>query len=114
MRPIVWSIEAHRDNLEILRYIAENNLLAAEQIVDAIEDAGNKLGAFATGRPGRVSGTYEKSLDRYPYIIAYELRQLAGRDSVVILRVIHTSRDVAGRGMARKSIKRVFTLLAFW
>ena len=93
MRPVVWSIEAHRDNLEILRHIAEDNPLAAEQIVDVIEDAGNKLGAFATGRPGRVSGTYEKSLARYPYIIAYELRQVVGRDSVVILRIIHTSRD---------------------
>ncbi|PKA42743.1 type II toxin-antitoxin system RelE/ParE family toxin (plasmid) [Rhizobium sullae] len=93
MRPVVWSIEAHRDNLEILRYIAEDNPLAAERVVDAIEDAGNKLGEFATGRPGRVSGTYEKCLARHPYIIAYELRQVAGRDSAVILRVIHTSRD---------------------
>ena len=93
MRPVVWSLEAHRDNLEILRYIAEDNPLAAERVVDAIEEAGNKLGEFATGRPGRVSGTYEKSLARYPYIIAYELRQVTGRDSVVIVRVIHTSRD---------------------
>ncbi|TCU14022.1 type II toxin-antitoxin system RelE/ParE family toxin [Rhizobium sullae] len=93
MRPVVWSIEAHRDNLEILRDIAEDNPLAAERVVDAIEDAGNKLGEFATGRPGRVSGTYEKCLALHPYIIAYELRQVAGRDSVVILRVIHTSRD---------------------
>ncbi len=59
MRPVVWSIEAQRDNLEILRYIAEDNPFAAERVVDAIEDAGNKLGEFATGRPGRVSGTYE-------------------------------------------------------
>ena len=57
MRPVVWSIEAQRDNLEILRYIAEDNPFAAERVVDAIEDAGNKLGEFATGRPGRVSGT---------------------------------------------------------
>ena len=53
MRPVVWSIEAQRDNLEILRYIAEDNPFAAERVVDAIEDAGNKLGEFATGRPGR-------------------------------------------------------------
>jgi len=48
---------------------------------------------MATGRPGRVSGTYEKSVTRPPYIIAYELRDLAGRESVVIVRVIHTSLD---------------------
>ncbi|MPR64333.1 type II toxin-antitoxin system RelE/ParE family toxin [Ochrobactrum intermedium] len=93
MKPVVWSIEAHRDNLEILRYIAEDNPLAAERVVDAIEDAGNKLGEFATGRPGRVSGTYEKSVPRLPYIIAYELRPIAGRESVVIVRVVHASRD---------------------
>ena len=93
MRPVVWSIEAQRDNLEILRHIAEDDPFAAERVVDAIEDAGNKLGEMATGRPGRVSGTYEKSLVRPPYIIAYELRNVAGRESVVIVRVIHTSLD---------------------
>ena len=93
MRPVVWSIEAQRDNLEILRYIAEDNPFAAERVVDAIEEAGNKLGEFATGRPGRVSGTYEKSLARHPYIIAYELTSLGGQEVVAILRVIHTSRD---------------------
>nr|WP_312884402.1 type II toxin-antitoxin system RelE/ParE family toxin [Rhizobium laguerreae] len=56
-------------------------------------DAGKKLGEFATGRPGRITGTYEKSLTRLPYIISYELRSIAGRESVVILRVIHTARD---------------------
>ena len=93
MRPVVWSIEAQRDNLEILRYIADDNPFAAERVVDAIEDAGNKLGEMATGRPGRVGGSYEKSLARLPYIIAYELRDMEGRESVVIVRVIHTSRD---------------------
>lgn len=93
MRPVVWSIEAQRDNLKILRHIAKDNPFSAERVVDAIEDAGNKLGEFATGRPGRVSGTYEKSLARHPYIIAYELRDVVGHESVVIVHVIHTARD---------------------
>ncbi|MEI1250542.1 type II toxin-antitoxin system RelE/ParE family toxin [Rhizobium aouanii] len=93
MRPVLWSKEAHQDNLEILRYIAKDNPDAAERVVDAIEDSGKKLGDFATGRPGRITGTYEKSLTRLPYIISYELRSIAGRESVVILRVIHTARD---------------------
>lgn len=93
MRPVLWSKQAHQDNLEILRYIATDSPDAAERVVDAIEDAGKKLGEFATGRPGRVIGTYEKSLTRLPYIISYELRSIAGRESVVILRVIHTARD---------------------
>ncbi|WP_313903308.1 type II toxin-antitoxin system RelE/ParE family toxin [Rhizobium laguerreae] len=73
--------------------MAKDNPDAAERVVDAIEDAGKKLGEFATGRPGRTTGTYEKSLTRLPYIISYELRSIAGRESVVILRVIHTARD---------------------
>ena len=93
MRPVVWSAEAHQDSLGILRHIADDNPFAAERVVDAIEEAGNKLGAFATGRPGRVSGSYEKSLAPLPYIISYELRLIAGRECVVILRVIHTARE---------------------
>ncbi|MGO8152664.1 type II toxin-antitoxin system RelE/ParE family toxin [Rhizobium leguminosarum] len=93
MRPVLWSKQAHQDNLETLRYIAKDNPDAAERVVDAIEDAGKKLGEFATGRPGRITGTYEKSLTRLPYIISYELRSIAGRESVVISRVIHTARD---------------------
>jgi len=93
MRPVFWSIAAQQDNLEILRYLAEDSPLAAERVVDAIANAGNNLGERATGRPGRVIGTYEKSLARFPYIIAYQLRDVAGRESVVIVRVIHTSRN---------------------
>jgi plasmid stabilization system protein ParE len=79
--------------MEVLRYIANDNPDAAEKVIDAIEQAGTRLGEFLTGRPGRVAGTYEKSLDRLPYVIAYELRLIATRETVVILRVIHTSRE---------------------
>lgn len=89
MRRVVWSVDAHRDYLDILRYIADDNPDAAERVVDAIEDAGNRLGEFATGRPGRVTGTYEKVVTGLPYIIAYALTD----EAVVIVRVIHTARD---------------------
>jgi toxin ParE1/3/4 len=93
MKPVVWSAEARRDYLDILQYIAVDNPFAAEKVVAAIEKAGSDLGRIATGRPGRVTGTYEKSVTRLPYIIAYALMPRAGRESVIILRVIHTSRD---------------------
>ncbi|AYD02450.1 type II toxin-antitoxin system RelE/ParE family toxin [Neorhizobium sp. NCHU2750] len=101
MRAVVWSADAHRDMLEILRHIAEDNPDAAERVVDALEAAGRRLGEFLTGRPGRVAGTYEKSLDRLPYIIAYETRAMAGRETIVILRVIHTARDWPDEGWPR-------------
>lgn len=93
MRPVVWSVEALRDNLDVLTYLAAENPLAVERVVEAIAEAGNALGAIATGRPGRVAGTYEKPLARYPYVIAYALRPITGVESVVIVRVIHMARD---------------------
>jgi len=93
MRRIIWSVEARRDYLDILRYIAADNPLAAERVADAIEQAGNGLGEFATGRPGRVTGSYEKSVPRLPYIIAYEITHRVEQEVVAVLRVIHTSRD---------------------
>lgn len=86
MRPIVWSADASQDYLDILDYLANDNPLAAQKVA-------TDLGRFATGRRGRVAGTYEKVVGRLPYIVTYALTPLAGRETVVILRVIHTARD---------------------
>lgn len=93
MRPVVWAEAARRDYLDLLHYIAADNPPAAERVAEAIADAGSRLGDFATGRPGRVTGTYEKPVPRLPYIISYALLPVGGRESVVILRVIHAARD---------------------
>jgi plasmid stabilization system protein ParE len=91
VRRVVWADAAQDDYLKILRYIAEDDPDAAERVVRAIEKTGNSLAGYATGRPGRVSGTYEKSIARLPYILAYALSE---DDTVVtIVHVIHTSRD---------------------
>ena len=92
-RTVGWSRDALDDIKGQVAFIARDNPLAARRIADRLRDAGEALGNFATGRPGRVTGTYETSVSRLPYIIAYELRPIAGRESVVILRVIHTARD---------------------
>ena len=92
-RPVAWTREALDDIKEQIAFIARDNPAAARRVADRIQAAGTALGDMATGRPGRVTGTYEKSVSRLPYIIAYELLPIAGRESVVILRVIHTSRD---------------------
>lgn len=94
-RPVVWARAALDDIKEQIAFIAQDNPAAARRVADRLRDTGAALGDMATGRPGRVTGSYEKSVSRLPYIIAYELRLIAGRESVVILRVIHTSRDWA-------------------
>ena len=91
-RPVGWSREVLDDIKDQVAFIARDNPRAARRIADRLRDAGAALGDLAAGRPGRVTGTYEKSVSRLPYVIAYELRPIAGRDSVVILHVIHTAR----------------------
>jgi toxin ParE1/3/4 len=65
-RPVIWAAEAYRDTLAILSHIAEDDPDMADRIVDLIEAAGQGLGALSTGRPGRVKGTFEKSLAPSP------------------------------------------------
>ncbi|KQW32049.1 plasmid stabilization protein [Rhizobium sp. Root274] len=95
-RPVVWSVDAYRDTLAILRHIAEDDPDTAERIVDIIEDAGHRLGERSTGRPGRVAGTFEKSLAPLPWILCYSIQTDADHESVLILRVIHTARNWPG------------------
>ena len=91
MRRIVWSDAARDDYFTILRHIAADDPDAAERVVRAIEKTGNSLADFATGHPGRVGGTYEKSVHRLPYIIAYALND--DRTMLTILHIIHTARN---------------------
>jgi toxin ParE1/3/4 len=91
MRQVVWSQSAQDDYLEILQHIVVDDPFAADKVVDAIAKAGEGLGDFATGHPGRVTGTYEKTVAGMPYIIAYSL--VDGDQTVAILRVIHAARD---------------------
>jgi plasmid stabilization system protein ParE len=93
-RRVLWSRHALDELKKIIAYIARDNPRAAREVATIIRKAGDRLGSFATGRPGRVSGTYERSVRRLPYIVAYALQPLPeGGEAVVILHVIHTSRN---------------------
>lgn len=93
-RRVVWSNTARDDYLTILRHIAEENPDAAERVAERIEAAAEGLSDFATGRAGRVTGTYEKVLPGLPYILAYELvSRREGGETVAILHVIHGARS---------------------
>lgn len=92
-RAVYWSREALDDAKDQLAFIARRDRAAALRVADQIRDAGEGLGTRPTGRRGRVSGTYEKSVARLPYVIAYRLAERAGEETIVILRVIHTARN---------------------
>jgi plasmid stabilization system protein ParE len=94
LREVIWSPQAKLTNAEIIRYIsASDDERSARLVHQRILDAGNGLGAFPTGRPGRVTGTYEKSVAKTSYIILYALPSLSGRHFVLILDVVHMSRN---------------------
>jgi toxin ParE1/3/4 len=93
-RRVLWSNDALDDLLEQIAHIAADNPGAAERVAGRLREVGTALGTYATGHPGRVSGTYEKSVARMPYVIAYALTD--GDSAVSMLRVIHTARDWRG------------------
>ena len=87
---VLWSRDALDDLRAQIRHIARDSSDAALRVAQRISESASTLGQRPTGRPGRVPGTYEKSVRGLPYVIAYVL--IAGQ-RVAILRVIHTARD---------------------
>ena len=97
-RAVQWSRDALDDLKGQIAHIAKDNPGAARRVADRIRSAGEGLADRPTGRPGRVVGSYEKSLAPLPYIIAYAITARGEREIVSILRIIHTARDwPAGR-----------------
>jgi plasmid stabilization system protein ParE len=96
MRPVVWSEAAIADLETQVAYIAADNHRAALRVRNRIAEVGRRLSQFATGRRGRVPGTYEQVVPRLPYLVIYRIRRTQGSEWVSILRVIHTSRNWPG------------------
>jgi len=92
-RPVRWSNDALADLAEQVAYIAADNPVAARRVADALDKTALALGDMPIGRPGRVTGTYEKSVTGLPYVVAYAITQTGGTEEIAIVRVIHTSRD---------------------
>lgn len=93
MKHVVWSDDARRDYVGIVKFIADTNPIAAENVGGQIVKTAKDLGELATGHKGRVVGTYESVVVDLPYVVAYAIdARPEGTQQVVILRVIHTSR----------------------
>lgn len=93
IRRVEWSRDALDDLKAQVAYIAADNPVAARRVAARIRKIGNGLGTMATGRPGRVYGTYEQPISDLPYTMAYAIRSEPGKGEVVtILRVVHGAR----------------------
>lgn len=90
-RRVEWSNDALDDLASQVMHILADSPDAAQRVAKRIRETGVSLGDYATGHPGRVNGTYEKSVSGLPYVIAYAITD--GDRAVSILRVIHMARD---------------------
>lgn len=93
-RRVFWAADALEELDRSIAYIAGRNPSAARRVLAEIREAAERLGLAATGRRGRVSGTYEKVVAGRPYVVAYAIRSVpGGGEGVVILRVVHAARN---------------------
>jgi toxin ParE1/3/4 len=96
VRRLIWSprglaLYEH----EVLDYLAKEGEAVARRVRHDIERTILLLAERPIGRPGRIQGTYEKSVVGQPYIVAYAFvaRDDGAADDLLILRIIHTVRD---------------------
>jgi len=79
----IWDLKAAKD------YIAQDNLKAAQKVVQKIKDKVSLLSEQPSiGGVGRVPHTKELVVDQTPFILPYRVRD----NKIEILRVLHTSR----------------------
>ncbi len=70
-------------------YIAQDSPQSATAfVIHLMENAAMLASHPQMGRPGRVPGTRELVITRFPYILPYRVRE----QNVEILRVFHTAR----------------------
>jgi toxin ParE1/3/4 len=87
---VVWLEGAVDDLKEIVDYIAARNPTASATVAAVLYDAATHLDSHPRmGRTGRLGGTRELVVARFPFIIVYRIK----RDRVEVLRVIHGRRD---------------------
>ncbi|WP_052360359.1 type II toxin-antitoxin system RelE/ParE family toxin [Solidesulfovibrio alcoholivorans] len=88
---IRWLRKALQNLDAELEFIAQEDQDLAHKIYLHLMERIETLKEFPNhGRNGRVFGTRELVIERYPYIIPYRVRE----NTVEILRVFHTSRKL--------------------
>ena len=89
MRRVVWSDESRGELRKAIKFIADNDPVAARIVRSRIDQATRLLADMPVGHQGRVKGTYEKLILRMSYILAYAL----SGETITILHLIHAHRD---------------------
>lgn len=91
MKQIVYAAPAEKDLVDIVSYIAADNLNAATKVYDAIRDTIDRLASFPEmGRPGRLDGTREFPVTSLPYLVVYAITT----ETLNVLAILHMARDL--------------------
>lgn len=84
--------EAADDLEQIHHWIAQDRPAAAIQVVRRILTSIERLEAFpSVGRRGRDPGLREWSVPGLPYLVVYEIDEIA--ELVIVISVVHAARD---------------------
>lgn len=87
---VEWLKAALKNLDDEAAFIAQENPKAAYEFVQAIRTGLEHVAEFpAMGREGRVLGTREWVMPRWPYLVPYRIRE--GR--LQVLRIFHTRRQ---------------------
>ena len=88
-RRIAWAVRASADYHAQLEYIAEQDYASADVVDRRIMATIEMLAERPIGRPGRVAGTYEKTVLNTGLVVAYVL----GEGTISVIRIIHERRN---------------------
>lgn len=84
-----YTPRAKLDLAEIHDYIAQENPQAARRVIFLIRQTAETLPKNPQiGRLGRVAGTHELTVGRFPFMLAYRIEV----EEIQILAVVHTAR----------------------
>ena len=92
-RRLVWSTDARADIRDLVTFLSQSDSDYADRVVAELGEVAAALAEYDTGRPGRMPGTREKSLPLRRLIISFTVGQQRGDDVLIILHVIHSSRN---------------------
>jgi len=96
MAKLLYTASAENDLLEAWLYVAENNMAAADRMIDQIEAEAIHL----LGQPmmGRQRNELAAGLRSWPTSTPYILFYFPSDPDIVIARVLHHARDIPAIG----------------
>src|SRR5665811_307855 len=92
MGTVVFAQSARTDLLEAWSFIAEENLSAADKVLDTIEQEANILATQPL--MGRARPDLAEGIRSWPTSTPYILFYLAEADGITVVRVLHHAQDV--------------------